>query len=433
MKRLLVITYYWPPSGGAGVQRWVKFTRYLREFGWEPVIYTPSNPDCWQIDASLAEDIPEGIEVVSTRIREPYAAYRRLFGGASTQITELSASSSSGKSLKSRLALFIRGNFFVPDPRAGWVRPSLRFLKKYLAAHPVDAVVTTGPPQSMHLIGLGLKRKLGLPWVADFRDPWTRMFYFKDLHLLPPVRRRHLRLEAEVLSASDAVIAVSSQVQEDFIERGASRVELITNGYDSSDFEGPLPEADSAHWKVVQTGNIGSDGNPRALWKALSKMLNSDPRIKTALQIRLPGRIDPSVVASLREEGLEEYAVMPGYLSHEKTVLEQRSADLLVLPLREGPEGGKIVPGKTFEYLAARRPVLGIGDPEGAAARILSQTRAGDMFDWNDGSGMLSFLEKSWNGFCEGRRQPLDTQVESYSRRALTSKLASLLDSITRK
>ena len=130
MKRLLVITYYWPPAGGAGVQRWVKFTRYLREFGWEPVIYTPSNPDCWQIDASLAEDIPEGIEVVSTRIREPYAAYRRLFGGASTQITELSASSSSGKSLKSRLALFIRGNFFVPDPRAGWVRPSLRVLKK---------------------------------------------------------------------------------------------------------------------------------------------------------------------------------------------------------------------------------------------------------------------------------------------------------------
>lgn len=429
MKRVLVITYYWPPAGGAGVQRWVKFTKYLREFGWEPVIYTPSNPQPGPENRELEKELPEGIEVIKTKICEPYAVYRKLTGGASTQITELSAAT--GKvSWKKRISLFIRGNFFIPDPRCGWVRPSVTFLKKYLKEHPVDAVVTTGPPHSMHLIGLALKRRTGIPWVADFRDPWTKMFYFKDLRMLPWAERRHERLEQQVIDEASAVISVASQVRDDFRNRSKGRVELITNGYDSSDFDGPEPDRDTAHWRVVQTGNIGADGNPRLLWKILGEMAADIPEVREKLQIRLCGKLGAGVAESLEAAKVMQNTVLRGYVSHDETVLEQRSADLLLLPLREGVEGGKIVPGKTFEYLAARRRILGIGDAYGSAAQILSQTGSGKMLAWDDEEGMRSELMASWKAFCEGSYLIENTDIEQYSRRALSGRLAQLLDSL---
>ena len=174
MKRVLVIAYYWPPSGGSGVQRWVKFCKYLPALGWEPVVYAPLNADYPSLDPSFEAEVPASVEVLRGRIWEPYAAYRQLLGGAraSTQVTEIS---SGPKTWKQRLSLWIRGNLFVPDPRVGWVRPSVKFLRKYLAEHPVDVIVTTGPPHSVHLIGQRLHRALGIPWIPDFRDPWTRM------------------------------------------------------------------------------------------------------------------------------------------------------------------------------------------------------------------------------------------------------------------
>ena len=441
MKRLLVVTYYWPPEGGSGVQRWVKFARYLRDCGWEPVIYTPQNPEISASDPALSEELPEGLEVLRRPIREPYAAYRRLTGGGSTRITELA---SGAKSNKSRLALFISGNFFIPDPRRSWVRPSVKFLSKWLREHPVDAVVTTGPPHSMHLIGRGLHRGTGLPWVADFRDPWTKMFYFRDLRLLPFARCRHFRLEQSVLDEASAVVAVSPQVRDDFASRTKTRVELITNGYDAADFKGPAPERDTEHFRVAHTGLLGADGNPALLWKVLADKCAADPELRRRLQLRLAGKVDAAVVVSVNAAGLEDNLVLTGYLPHEETVIEQRSADLLLLPLREGPEGGKIVPGKIFEYLAARRPVLGIGDPAGSAAGILAECGSGTMCFWTDETGLAAAVDAAWDRFRAGTaasRDGLDastdghpaignSSVERYSRQALTARYAALLDSL---
>ena len=193
MKRVLVISYYWPPSGGSGVQRWVKFAKYLPSEGWQPVIYTPSNPEYTAVDHSLEADIPAQAEIIRRPILEPYGIYRALMGkGASVDIKSLTAGAREGevteissgkKSFKQRLSLWIRGNLFVPDPRVTWLRPSVRFLCKYLKEHPVDVIVTTGPPQSMHLIGEKVHAKTGIPWIADFRDPWTQMYYLKHLPL----------------------------------------------------------------------------------------------------------------------------------------------------------------------------------------------------------------------------------------------------------
>ncbi len=416
MKRLLIITYYWPPTGGSGVQRWVKFSKYLPEFGWQPVVYTPENPEQLARDESLLADIPACAEVVKTHITEPYEIYRRLTGGKKGE-GEVNPVNAQRKNWKQRLSLWVRGNCFVPDPRIGWVRPSVRFLKKYLAEHPVDAVVTTGPPHSVHLIGLGLKKALGLRWIADFRDPWTEMFYYKHLGLGPAADRRHHRLEQAVLDGADTVISVSPPVAADFRACTKTPVVLITNGFDEDDFPGG-PQARGQEIRLVHTGLFAADGNPLNLWDALAERCAADPDFRARLQIRLAGKVDTAITEAIRARGLGGNLVELGYLPHDETVREQRAADILLLPLRQEPEYAKVLPGKIFEYLAARRPVLGIGQEDGAAAAVLRDAAAGQMFDWDKKDELLAFLDAE---------HPQTEGIEKYTRRALTAQLAELL------
>ena len=419
LKRLLIITYYWPPTGGSGVQRWVKFSKYLPEFGWQPVVYTPENPEQLARDESLLKDIPACAEVIKTHISEPYEIYRRLTGGKAGQ--EVNPVNAQRKSWKQRLSLWIRGNCFIPDPRVGWVRPSVRFLKKYLREHPVDAVVTTGPPQSVHLIGLRLKKELGLRWIADFRDPWTEMFYYKHLGLSAAADRRHRRLEQAVLDGADKIISVSPPVAADFQAKTKTPVVLITNGFDESDFrssEVNTPQCPRAEIRLVHTGLFAADGNPLNLWDALAERCAADADFRARLQIRLAGKVDAAITDAIRARGLGDNLVELGYLPHDETVREQRAADILLLPLRQEPEYAKVLPGKIFEYLAARRPVLGIGQPDGAAAQILRDAGAGEMFDWDQRDQLLAFLDAE---------HPEATGIEKYSRRSLTAQLTQIL------
>ena len=423
LKRLLIITYYWPPTGGSGVQRWVKFSKYLPEFGWQPVVYTPENPEQLARDESLLKDIPACAEVIKTHISEPYAIYRRLTGGKAGQ--EVNPVNAQKKSWKQRLSLWVRGNCFIPDPRVGWVRPSVRFLKKYLREHPVDAVVTTGPPQSVHLIGLRLKKELGLRWIADFRDPWTEMFYYKHLGLSAAADRRHRRLEQAVLDGADKIISVSPPVAADFQARTKTPVILITNGFDEDDFRTSsfapgvnTPQRPRTEIRLVHTGLFAADGNPLNLWDALAERCEADPDFRARLQIRLAGKVDAAVTDAIRARGLGDNLVELGYLPHDETVREQLEADFLLLPLRREPEYAKVLPGKIFEYLAARRPVLGIGQEDGAAASVLRDAAAGEMFDWNKKEELLAFLDAE---------HPQAAGIERYTRRALTERLAEVL------
>ena len=267
MKKVLIITYYWPPSGGSGVQRWAKFSKYLPQNGWQPVVYTPENPELTAVDRTLENDIPEDAVILKRPIFEPYGIYRKLAGKGSgenvrrkespaRQASEVNPINAQKKSLGQKISLWIRGNFFIPDPRCFWIRPSVKFLKKYLAEHPVDVIVGTGPPHSMHLIAKKVAAATSTPWVADFRDPWTKMFYFKHLELSAPARRRHERLEKGVLDAADTVVAVSPLVQEDFRKMTSTPVELITNGYDEDDFEEAQKEMRVSE---VETGSENED------------------------------------------------------------------------------------------------------------------------------------------------------------------------------
>jgi glycosyltransferase involved in cell wall biosynthesis len=427
MKKLLIITYYWPPTGGSGVQRWVKFAKYLGRFGWEPVIYTPSNPEQLATDESLLTDIPVGTTIVKRRIVEPYAMYRKLFGGSSAKGVGVNPLNSQKKSFKQKLAIFLRGNLFVPDPRVSWVKPSVKFLMKYLQEHPVDAIVTTGPPQSMHLIGMHLREKTGIRWIVDFRDPWTEIHYFKHMGLLPWVAAKHRRMEQRVLETADAIIAVSAPVRDDFQARTPKPVVLITNGFDPVDFATPAPTLEPDCFSIVHTGLFASDGNPLMLWDVLARKCASDSTFKSQLRIRLAGKTDPEIFEALSVRGLSGNLENLGYQPHWKTVQLQRSANILILPLRQEPEYAKALPGKIFEYMASRRPVLGIGQEKGAAAAMLKECGAGVMYDWDRLEPLSNYVESAWERHLAGTDGPTDGDIDEYSRISLTKKLVEIL------
>ena len=437
MKRVLVITYYWPPTGGSGVQRWVKFAKYLPSEGWQPVIYTPENPEQLAVDHSLEADIPEGTEIIKTRITEPYELYKKFLrrSGHSKEAVEVNPVNAQNKSFAQKAAMWVRGNLFRPDPRCLWIRPSVRFLKKYLEEHPVDLIVSTGPPQSMHMIGRLLSKETGLPWIADFRDPWTKIFYFKHLSMTKATERWHQKMERKVLDEASAVVAVSPLVQQEFQSMTRTPVELITNGYDECDFPDMKdtcaaggPDKD---FVITHTGLFAADGNPTLLWDVLSEICAEDSAFKKALKIRLVGKTDTQILEAITESGLKDNLTDLGYQPHGTAVEEQRKASILILPLRKEPEYKAVLPGKLFEYLASGRPVLGIGQPDGAMSMILNKTNTGVVVDWEDKISMKKYIDDCWKAHLDGNLTIKDGEIATFTRRNLTRQMVELFDKVT--
>lgn len=304
-------------------------------------------------------------------------------------------------------------------------------MKKYLEDHPVDAIVTTGPPQSMHLIGLRLSKAMGLPWVADFRDPWTKMFYFKHLGLTSWSEKKHHRMERAVLDGATKVIAVSPLVQDEFKAMTKTPVELITNGYDEDDFKKNV-ELDE-NFNITHTGLFASDGNPETLWKVLAQKCEEDGEFRRSLRIRLVGKTDKEITDSIEAAGLGGNLKDFGYQDHETAVREQLNASILILPLRKEPEYRAVLPGKLFEYLASRRPILGIGQTDGAMARIVSETGSGVVYDWDDEKKIRAWVDFCWEEFRNDELKDNASDISRFTRRNLTVRLAELLNQITEK
>lgn len=428
MKKVLIITYYWIPSGGAGVQRWVKFAKYLRQYGWEPIIYTPKNPEYPSIDHSFEKDIPTDITVLKTPIWEPYNVYRNLTGKKNQAINAGFISENKKQGWKDKLSIWIRGNFLIPDPRRFWIKPSIRFLSDYLNENPVDAIITTGPPHSMHLIGMGLKKSFPLlPWVADFRDPWTNIDFYKDLNLTWLADKIHHKLEREVIQNADTVLVVSRGMEEEFAPMKPKKLQVITNGYDESDVQvGTL--ALDGRFSISHIGTLNAARNPRIVWKVLSEICAENVDFKKDLQIQLVGKVDFSVLEDIQSYGLQEQLLKIDYLSHSEAIAKQNSSQVLMLLINQSGNAKGILTGKFFEYLAAKRPILAVGPTDGDAAVVLNETGAGVMVDFADEQAAKPAILKYYNQYKKGALSVQSESVERFSRRSLTGELAGLLD-----
>ena len=439
MKRVLIISYYWPPTGGSGVQRWVKFAKYLPAEGWQPVIYTPENPEQLAVDASLEAEVPAEAEVIRRRIVEPYEMYKKLLrkSGHSKEAVEVNPVNAQNKSFLQKVAMWIRGNFFLPDPRCLWIRPSVKVLKEYLKEHPVDLIVSTGPPQSMHLIGRLLAKETGLPWIADFRDPWTKIFYFKHLQMTRATVKWHKKMEKKVLDDATVVVAVSPLVQQEFQAMTQTPVELITNGFDECDFTATKnTEANGGpdrEFVITHTGLFAADGNPTVLWDVLAEKCSKDESFKKLMKIKLVGKTDEQILKSIEDAGLSENLEDMGYQPHAVAVEQQRKASLLILPLRKEPEYKAVLPGKLFEYLASWRPVLGIGQTDGAMSMILNNTKTGFVLNWDDKMSIEKYIDICWKDHLNGRLSVEDADISQFTRRNLTRRMAQLFDKLIEK
>lgn len=434
MKKVLIIAYYWPPSAGSGVQRWLKFVKYLREFGWEPIVYTPENPDFDLKDDKLSLEIPEGVQVLKHPIFEPFQWYSRLTGQkAGAQVNPVMKGEAKKNNWKSNLALWIRANVFIPDSRMFWIRPSVSFLCNWLKKNPVDAIVSTGPPHSMHLIGLGLKKKTALPWLADFRDPWTKIDFYHELPLEKWADEMHRRLERNVLKNADAVVVVGNQMKNDLAQLHLPNVSVISNGYDPADMDFSQEVERDKKFTILHIGMLGKARSHQIFWEGLRQLREENSSLKEDLEVRIYGLTDPFVMAQTSHFEDRSWIKFLPYISHEEVILAQRAASVLLLSINDVPMAKGIITGKIFEYIAIDNPILCIGPVDGDAAAILKEA----------GSNAFVVNFDDLNGFCEAVRclylhwknpesgRIRNSQVERYSRKHLCGEVASILDSIS--
>lgn len=426
-KKVLILTYYWPPSGGTGVQRWLHFTRYLHELGWDPIIYTPSNPEAPVQDESLLTFVPKDIQVIQTEIWEPTQLYLKFTGNAGKQLHTGFLQEKGGKKpgLTKRLSMWLRANIFIPDAKMAWIRPSTKFLLKFLKEQKVEAIISTGPPHSLHLIAKNLKAKTKLPWIADFRDPWTQIDWFEQLPLTSWGLRWHQKLEQSVLKQADELVVVSRDMQTQMTQLAGRVPQLISNGFAPEDFMHFEKQADP-HFTILHTGSINKDRNPGALWKSLGCYVQEHPEFAQKLKIRLIGALDACVQEDLQANGLLPYTYFENFVPHEQVLEELSACSLLLLPLNNVKSQKGIVTGKLFEYLASEQAILAIGPHDGDAAAILSK-QAGTM--------VINFdTDVPWPAVIELSSQKISRKdtLLPYSRKELAKEMHELLVQLTK-
>jgi len=390
------------------------------------VIYTPENPNYPLLDESLLKDVPKDIETVKTKIREPYQLAEKL-NKSNKKFKAGQFDVGKNQSWKSKLSIWIRGNFFIPDARVFWVKPSVKFLKKYLREHHIETIVTTGPPHSLHLIGLGLKKEFpGLKWIADFRDPWTEISYHKHLKLTKNSDKKHRELEKSVFQNADITLATSYTDAENFRKSGANAV-CITNGFDDSNTQTFKHSNTQTKFTLSYVGVLEQLRNPEILWEALEEMVSENEDFKNDFQLKIAGRIDDKILEKLESSPLQHSILNLGYISHNKAVEEMENSLVLLITNFPQESSKGIIPGKLFEYLATGNSIISFGSKYSDVSKILEKTNAGKHFSYTEKTELKNYLSVLFESWKNGALQSNSENIEEFSRRNLTKKLAELL------
>ena len=423
-KKVLIVTYYWPPAGGPGVQRWLKFIKYLPDFNIEPIVYIPKNPTYPILDESLTSEVSDHLTILSQPIKEPYRFARLLSKNKSNTISKGIIKEKKSQSVIEKLMLFVRGNYFIPDARKTWIKPSVAFLSDYIAKENINIVITTGPPHSMHLIGLQLKKRLGVKWLADFRDPWTSIGYHKQLKLTTRSQQNHKKLESEVLNTADKVIVTSFTTKKEFESITNKPIEVITNGYDKHD----ICHVDlDIKFTMSHIGSLLSKRNPEVLWQVLKDLVQEHHGFSNNFQLNLVGTVSDEVLESIAYNNLSDYINNVGYLSHKESVTIQKKSQILLLIEIDSDETKGIIPGKLFEYMASNRPIIAIGPNASDVEVIIKDTNTGKYFSYNDYDALKSTILNYFSAYKKGELQSHPIGLQKYSRRNLTKTLANLI------
>lgn len=426
MKKILIIAYYWPPAGGPGVQRWLKFVKYLPDFEIEPHVYVPENPTYPIIDVELEKEVLDKAIIIKKRIFEPYGL-ASIFSKKNTQkISSGIIPNQRKQSFLQKMFLYIRGNAFIPDARVLWVKPSIKFLEKYIQENKIDTIITTGPPHSLHLIGLGLKEKLNIHWMADFRDPWTTIGYHNELKLSEKSAQKHKELESKVLKTADSILVTSATTKKEFQSLTKQPIHVITNGYDVEKVEKiPLDKK----FTLAHIGSFLSQRNPRILWKCLKEIIKENKEFKADFQLKLIGAVSQEVLDTISEFRLDSYINNIGYVSHKEAVLHQRSSQVLLLIEIDSEITKSIIPGKLFEYMVSERPILALGPENSDFESIIKATNTGVFHQYDEYDELKQTILDFYEKYKLNALQVQAVGLQKYSRKNLTKQLAEVINS----
>ena len=425
-KKILIITYYWPPAGGPGVQRWLKFVKYLPDFSIQPIVYIPENPTYPIVDENLVNEVSDKAIVLKNKIFEPYQIASFLSKNKTKKISSGIIPNKKKQSFLDKTFLWIRGNLFIPDARVFWVKPSVSYLEKYIVENNIDTIITSGPPHSLHLIGLELKQKLNLKWFADFRDPWTTIGYHKSLRLSSFAAKKHKSLEHQVLNSADTIIVTSKTTKTEFEAITTKPIAVITNGYDTEQVE---KQTLDSKFSLAHIGSFLSARNPSILWESLTELIQEIPAFKSHLEIKLIGAVSQEVLETITQFGLNPYLNNLGYVSHNEAIAHQRKSQVLLLIEIDSEDTKSIIPGKLFEYMVSNRPIIAIGPQDSDFADIITRTNTGVFLIYSEKMKLKSVILDFYNQFLEGKLQSNGVGLQKYSRKSLTKELAQLIHS----
>lgn len=416
--KVLLITYYWPPAGGGGVQRWLKMSKYFSENGIKLTIYTPENPEFPAYDESSIKEIASELDIIKRPIIEPYGFYKK-FTGKKKDSKVYSGFINEEQSWKQKLSIWIRGNFFIPDARKYWIKPSIRFLTSYILENKFDAVISTGPPHSMHMIALGVKKKFpDVKWIADFRDPWTNIDFYDQLMLSKRSDKKHRRMEKSVLQDSDLVVTVGWTLAKELEEIGSLKeVKVITNGYDHTDFKEKINP--QGNFTLMHLGSMNKDRNPKALWNALSTLKNEGIKPK----VEIIGQVDVDVVNCISKYNLSDQVSTEDFIPHSQAVNKMMEAHALLLVINNTPNAAGILTGKLFEYLGAKRPIIVLGPSEGDVRKLLENYSHAFYVEYSD----VQACKDAIKNFFAQKEEKTVNDTSQYSRRQLAKKYSHLI------
>lgn len=435
MKKVLIVTYYWPPAGGGGVQRWLKFVKYLSKAGWTPIVYVPENAEYPLEDSSLVSEVPESAQIIGTKIFEPRKLFKKIFKkenvevkGVKDQLDNLFYIPSKQRKWHQNLAIWIRANMFIPDARKAWVKPSIKFLASYIRDHQIETIVTTGPPHSLHLIGLALKKQFpDIFWVADFRDPWMEIEYFNLLPLTKSSLQKHKELEHNVLSSADHIVTVSPSWAGMFRDKAAKKVSVITNGYDPCDFEVPSLDL-PPRFRICHVGTLALDRNPVQLWAALSSLIKANNIDPGLLEIAFVGKTDKRIIEELSRSVLKDSFHDYGYVAHEVSIQMMKHSALLLLLLNKGSLQNAMgrIPGKVFEYIASQNKIFMIGSADMDVSKIVEDVSGHVVHD--DVAEIEATILDEYQNFKSQNSNLFIENTEIYQREHLTNQLIEVLN-----
>lgn len=433
MKNVLIISYYWPPASGPGVQRFLKMSKYLSEFGWNPHILTVKNGTYPSYDETLLNDVPENIKVHRTKTFEPYKLLGFLSGKKSKNFSVGLIDYQPDKSLVKKLSLYIRANYFIPDARMGWKPYAYKAARQIIKENKIDCIITTGPPHSTHLTGLKLKKKLNIPWIADLRDPWVNIYYNSIFPRTEKTREKDYDLESKVLKSADLTTVVSEGLQEEFYGR-AKKIMTIFNGFDDIDMPEKTFNEPVEKFSVSYIGNFKPNQNVIMVWEALSELKEEEPGFSENLKILLTGNIDGTVLQAINKNNLQDNMEKREFVPHTEATKMMTKSSVLLFIIPKTRNNSLIITGKIFEYIASSTPILSVGPPDGDAAKILSNSGRDQMSDYENKLSFKAQLKKYYNHWKKNNgiayKHP-SVDLSQYTRKQQTRKLNIELNQLT--